>query len=202
MTELLLVFMTMSLLTVTPGPNNLLLAASGVQHGFRRSLPMLLGIVLGFPLLVLCVGLGLGPAFGAVPALKTVLKFAASAYLLYLAWQVATTKTIATTGEVSQPIGFFKMAGFQWLNPKVWSMAITVTSSVMIADTATVWGDVRGAVTAALIIMATTSIFNTAWLIAGALLRDWLNVGRRIVWFNRLMGVALAGFVVSLLLST
>jgi len=202
MTELLLVFMTMSLLTVTPGPNNLLLAASGVQHGFRRSLPMLLGIVLGFPLLVLCVGLGLGPAFGAVPALKTVLKFAASAYLLYLAWQVATTQTIATTGEISQPIGFLKMAGFQWVNPKVWSMAITVTSSVMIADTATVWGDVWGAVTAALIIMATTSIFNTAWLIAGALLRDWLNVGRRIVWFNRLMGVALAGFVVSLLLST
>lgn len=198
MTDLLIVFTTMSLLTVTPGPNNLLLAASGVQHGFRRSLPMLLGIVLGFPLLVLCVGLGLGPVFQAVPVVKTILKFAGSAYLLYLAWQVATTRTLATAGAASQPIGFLKMAGFQWLNPKVWSMAITVTSSVMIAGTI----DLRGAVTAALIIMATTSIFNTAWLLAGAMLRDWLNVGRRIVWFNRLMGVTLAGFVASLLLST
>ena len=196
MTELLIVFVTMSLLTVTPGPNNLLLAASGVQHGFRRSLPMLLGIVVGFPVLVLCVGLGLGPVFQAVPLIKTILKIAGSAYLLYLAWQVATTRTLATA-QASDSIGFIKMAGFQWVNPKVWSMAVTVTSSVMVTETI----DLRGALTAALIIMATTSIFNTAWLVAGALLRDWLNIGQRIVWFNRLMGVALAGFVVSLVLS-
>lgn len=197
MTDLFLIFITMSLLTVTPGPNNLLLAASGVQHGLRRSLPMLLGIVLGFPVLVLCVGLGLGPIFQAAPFFKTVLKLAGSVYLLYLAWQVATTTTLSAAQNDRQPIGFFKMAGFQWVNPKVWSMAVTLTSSVMATGTI----DIRGAVTAALIIMATTAIFNTAWLVAGALLRDWLNVGRRIVWFNRLMGVLLAGFVLSLLLS-
>ena len=197
MTDLFLIFITMSLLTVTPGPNNLLLAASGVQHGLRRSLPMLLGIVLGFPVLVLCVGLGLGPLFQAAPIFKTILKLAGSAYLLYLAWQVATTTTLSAAQNDRQPIGFFKMAGFQWVNPKVWSMAITLTSSVMATGTI----DIRGAVTAALIIMATTALFNTAWLVAGALLRDWLNVGRRIVWFNRLMGVLMAGFVLSLLLS-
>lgn len=197
MTDLLLVFTTMSLLTVTPGPNNLLLAASGVQHGLRRSTPMLLGIVLGFPVLVLCVGLGLGPIFQAAPLFKTVLKIAGSAYLLYLAWQVATTTTLSTGNDNREPIGFLKMAGFQWLNPKVWSMAVTVTSSVMAAGTI----DIAGAVTAALIIMATTAIFNTSWLVAGALLRDWLNTGQRILWFNRLMGLLLAGFVLSLLLT-
>ncbi|MGB1155299.1 MAG: LysE family translocator [Alphaproteobacteria bacterium] len=197
MSDLLIVFGTLSLLTVTPGPNNLLLASSGVQFGLRRSLPMLLGIVLGFPLLTLCVGLGLGPVFQAVPAVQVVLKVLAAAYLLLLAWQVATTRALADAASGAAPIGFLKMAGFQWVNPKVWSMAITVTSAVMVSDRI----DVRGAVLAALIIMATTSIFNTAWLVVGALLRDWLSIGQRIVWFNRVMGVLLAGFVVSLLLS-
>jgi len=198
MTDLLLIFGTLSLLTVTPGPNNLLLASSGAQFGLRRSLPMLLGIILGFPLLTLCVGLGLGPLFQAFPLIKSVLKYASAAYLLNLAWKVATTNTLGAAADANEPIGFFKMAGFQWVNPKVWTMALTVTTSVMATDQI----DVLGAIVAALIIMATTSIFNTSWLVAGALLRSWLNVGRRIVWFNRIMGLLLAGFVVSLLLST
>mgnify|MGYP002335664966 FL=1 len=198
MSELLILFTTMALLTVTPGPNNFLLATSGVQFGFRRSLPTLLGIVIGFPFLCLCVGLGLGPVFQAFPIIKTVLKFAGAAYLLYLAWRVAMTSTLASSSEASEPIGFVRMAGFQWVNPKVWSMAITATTTYMTSDRI----DVLGAVTVALVMVVTTGIFNTLWLVAGSLMRNWLSVGRRIVWFNRVMGLLLAGFVVLLLLSS
>lgn len=198
MSELLILFTTMALLTVTPGPNNFLLATSGVQFGFRRSLPTLLGIVIGFPFLCLCVGLGLGPVFQAFPIIKTVLKFAGAAYLLYLAWRVAMTSTLASSSEAAEPIGFVRMAGFQWVNPKVWSMAITATTTYMTSDKI----DVLGAVTVALVMVVTTGIFNTLWLVAGSLMRNWLSVGQRIVWFNRVMGLLLAGFVVLLLLSS
>ena len=212
MSELLILFTTMALLTVTPGPNNFLLATSGVQYGFRRSLPTLLGIVLGLPFLCLCVGLGLGPVFQAVPLIQTGLKFAGAAYLLYLAWRVATTtaapkaeseseaetESEAEATAATAPIGFVRMAGFQWINPKVWSMAITATTTYMASDRI----DIAGAFIVAAVMVVTTGVFNTVWLIAGTLMRHWLSVGHRLLWFNRGMGLLLSGFVVLLLLTS
>jgi len=124
----LLVFVVVTLFT--PGPNNAMLMASGLNFGFRRGLPHLWGVALGFAVMVLAVGLGLGAMFAAYPAVYTVLKYAGAAYLLYLAWQIATAGPIEEGGEArGRPITFLEAAAFQWLNPKGWVMAVGAVSA-------------------------------------------------------------------------
>jgi threonine/homoserine/homoserine lactone efflux protein len=129
----LLVFVVVTL--ITPGPNNTMLLASGLNFGFRRGLPHLLGVALGFGAMVLAVGVGLGAVFQAYPAAYTVLKYAGAAYLLWLAWQIATAGAIDEGGEArGRPITFLEGAAFQWLNPKGWVMAVgAVTTYAAVA---------------------------------------------------------------------
>src|SRR6185369_15635488 len=112
----LVLFCTVTLFT--PGPNNLMLMTSGLNFGFRRGVPHLLGVTLGFAAMVLIVGVGLGAVFEAWPRLYVALKYAGAAYLLYLAWQIAVSVPPAP-GETAggPPIGFLKAAAFQWINP-------------------------------------------------------------------------------------
>jgi threonine/homoserine/homoserine lactone efflux protein len=115
---------------ITPGPNNAMLMATGLNFGFRRGLPHLMGVALGFGVMVLAVGLGLGAVFAAYPAAYTVLKYAGALYLLYLAWQIATAGEIEADGEArGRPITFLEAAAFQWLNPKGWVMAVGAVST-------------------------------------------------------------------------
>jgi threonine/homoserine/homoserine lactone efflux protein len=124
----LLVFVVVTL--ITPGPNNAMLMTTGLNFGFRRGQPHLWGVALGFGVMVLAVGLGLGALFAAYPAVYTVLKFLGAAYLLYLAWEIATAGPIEDGGETSgRPIGFLEAAAFQWLNPKGWVMAVGAVSA-------------------------------------------------------------------------
>jgi threonine/homoserine/homoserine lactone efflux protein len=129
----LLVFVVVTLFT--PGPNNTMLLASGLNFGFRRGLPHLFGVALGFGAMVLAVGVGLGAVFQAYPAAYTLLKYAGAAYLLWLAWQIATAGTIDEGGEArGRPITFLEGAAFQWLNPKGWVMAVgAVTTYAAVA---------------------------------------------------------------------
>ncbi len=108
----------------TPGPNNLMLMASGARFGFLRTLPHLLGINFGFPLMVFLVGLGLSEIFVAYPVIKTVLKFFAAGYFLWMAWHLLGLK-VGEQGGTARPIGFFEAALFQWVNPKAWAMAVS-----------------------------------------------------------------------------
>ncbi|GJE03040.1 LysE family translocator [Methylobacterium isbiliense] len=111
--------------SVSPGPNNVMLAASGANFGFARTLPHMLGVALGFPLLLVAVGLGLGGVFAAVPALHLVLKVAGAAYLLYLAWRIASADGKAGPAErPARPLSFWQAAAFQWANAKAWIMAL------------------------------------------------------------------------------
>ncbi|MET0916969.1 MAG: LysE family translocator [Burkholderiales bacterium] len=124
----LALFCTVTLFT--PGPNNLMLMTSGLNFGFRRGLPHLLGVTLGFTAMVLVVGLGLGAVFVAWPLLYVALKYAGAAYLLYLAWQIAVSLPPAPgDASVGTPIGFLKAAAFQWVNPKAWVMAVGAVST-------------------------------------------------------------------------
>ena len=124
----LLLFVVVTL--ITPGPNNTMLMTTGVNFGFRRGLPHLWGVALGFGAMVLAVGLGLGAVFAAYPAAYTVLKYVGAAYLLYLAWQIATAGEIEADGEArGRPITFLEAAAFQWLNPKGWVMAVGAVST-------------------------------------------------------------------------
>ena len=113
----------------TPGPNNTMLMTTGLNFGFRRGLPHLWGVALGFAVMVLAVGLGLGAVFRAYPGAYTVLKYAGAAYLLYLAWQIATAGEIKEGAARGRPIAFLEAAAFQWLNPKGWVMAVGAVST-------------------------------------------------------------------------
>ena len=113
--------------SITPGPNNLMLMASGANYGFKRTIPHLLGVSLGFVFMALILGAGLVSLFETFPVTYQILKFIAVLYLFYLAWKIAnaTTNEAHSTGR---PFTFLQAALFQWVNPKVWAMAITTIS--------------------------------------------------------------------------
>ena len=115
--------------SITPGPNNVMLAASGLNFGFRRSMPHLLGVNLGFTLMIFLVGVGLGSVFQQVPQLYTVLKYVGAASLLYLAWKIATSGGMEDGAVSGKPMTFLQAAAFQWVNPKAWVMAVGVIAT-------------------------------------------------------------------------
>ena len=119
----------------TPGPNNIMLMASGLNYGFRRTLPHVAGVTLGFSFLVAVIGFGLGAVFAAYPVLHTILRYAGIAYLVYLAIVIAMSAP-AETGEGSKgrPMTFLGAALFQWVNVKGWVIAVgAVTAYAAIA---------------------------------------------------------------------
>jgi len=110
--------------SITPGPNNLMLMASGANFGFRRSLPHMLGISIGHSFMVTMIGLGLGQLFKAYPVAQLILQVASSAYLLWLAWKIANAAPPKEGEAKGKPFTFLQAAAFQWVNPKAWYMGI------------------------------------------------------------------------------
>ena len=108
--------------TITPGPNNLMVLVSGANWGLARTLPHIAGIAFGFPAMIIAVGLGLGVVFETMPGLKVFLKYAAFAYLLWLAWRIAQAGRPETSHVRARPLSFLEAVAFQWVNPKAWSM--------------------------------------------------------------------------------
>ena len=119
--------------TITPGPNNTMLLASGVNFGFRRTLPHVFGISAGVVLLMLCVGFGLGEAFRRFPALYLVLEIASIAYLLYLAWKIGTSGEVKLRKGERRPMKFHEAIAFQWVNPKAWMMVLTAVTTIHVS---------------------------------------------------------------------
>ncbi|MCI8212459.1 lysine transporter LysE [Pseudomonas sp. S25] len=186
--DLLLAFALFAFVTsITPGPNNMMLLASGVNFGFSRTVPHMLGISCGFFSLVLAVGLGLGAAFQTYPLLYTILRYVGAAYLLYLAWKIATSGPASdASGAESKPQTFMQAALFQWVNPKAWVMAVGAIST---------YTPLQGYFTNVVIISAVFALINLpsvgVWAGFGSLLRNalrdpfWLRV------FNGVMAVLL-----------
>ncbi|WP_423761838.1 LysE family translocator [Burkholderia sp. NLJ2] len=119
--------------SITPGPNNTMLLASGVNFGFRRTMPHLFGISIGVAILMLSVGFGLGEAFKRLPLLYTILEAASVAYLLYLAWRIGTSGEVKAHGAKPRPMTFIEAAAFQWVNPKAWMMVLTAATTVRLS---------------------------------------------------------------------
>lgn len=181
---------------ITPGPNNLMVTASGATFGFRRTLPHLLGITFGFPAMVVAIGLGLGAVFQQVPELHEALKFIGAAYLLYLAWRIATAERPTEGQSGSKPFTFVQAAAFQWVNPKAWVMgigAVTAFSSLELSPT-----------TNALIIAAAflvTAFPSTAiWAGFGTAIGRLLSSRRALRIFNLTLGTITALSVVLIFL--
>ncbi|WP_428674646.1 LysE family translocator, partial [Roseibium sp.] len=163
---------------VTPGPNNLMLMASGANFGFVRSAPHMLGVDLGFAFMVAMVGFGLAGILTAYPSLYSALKAVSLAYLLYLAWKIAGSAGIGEARPGARPMTFFQAAGFQWVNPKAWAMALTAV---------TVYAPDRNLAAVALISLVFFAIgLLTAglWVVTGREVRRWLTDTRRLRAFN------------------
>lgn len=184
--ELLIAFIAFAFVTsVTPGPNNMMLLASGVNFGVRRSVPHMLGISLGFMVLVIAVGLGLGQLFELYPALYSILRYAGGAYLLYLAWKIAGSGAPDTNGRAhGRPFTFIQAAAFQWINPKAWIMAIGAITTYTPQD-----GFLLNVLLIAALFAAVNCPSVGLWTVAGSLLRRWLDEPRVLRAFN--IGMAL-----------
>lgn len=172
--------------SITPGPNNTLILASGINYGVKRSLPHLLGIATGFPLMVVAVGLGLGGLFQQFPILQIILKIAGTLYLLYLAYKVATAPTKNIKISNAKPITFLQALLFQWVNPKAWTMAVSgVTAFTSDAHY------LLSVVTLAAAFILFGAPCTALWMLCGASLRNLLNNPRYLRIFNISMALLL-----------
>ncbi|HEX8601480.1 MAG TPA: LysE family translocator [Pseudoduganella sp.] len=117
--------------SITPGPNNIMLTSSGIWFGFRRSVPHMLGITIGFGVLLAICAMGIGALVMALPAAQLALRIAGSGYLLYLAWQLRNMNFDRQGEQAQRPMGFMAAAAFQFCNPKAWVMAITGSSAFL-----------------------------------------------------------------------
>ena len=184
---LLALFAFAAVSSVTPGPNNIMLMTSGVNFGFRRTIPHMLGIELGFGILLLAVGLGLGALIHAVPGLQLAMKVASAGYLLWLAWKIAFSKASGEQAAgVEKPITFFQAAMFQWVNPKAWAMALVAMGAYVSADAPFL--SILVITIAFLIVGIPTA---TIWTGFGIGLRQFLADPKRLRLFNLAMGLAL-----------
>ncbi|PWE48269.1 hypothetical protein DEM26_19015 [Thioclava sp. NG1] len=173
--------------TVTPGPNNLMLMASGANFGFRRTLPHMLGIAGGVSVMALLVGLGMIALFEAVPALSTILEVLSLGYLLWLALKIATAAPLDRQEANSRPMSFFQAAMFQWVNPKAWAMCLSAVTLYAPDGSFLSVAIVAGAF--ALVSFPSISVW--AWL--GTVVRRWLSNPFRLRVFNFTMAALLVG---------
>ena len=181
--DMLFPFSMFALVTsITPGPNNFMLLASGVNFGFRSSVPHMLGISSGFLVMVLAVGLGLAEVFSQFPWLYAVLKWAGAIYMLYLAWRIATSAPLETAPShrhLARPMSFWGAAAFQWINPKAWIMAVGAFSTYVPASS----GLLTIAGVAALFAVINLPSVGV-WTLFGSSLRHILQVRRNLLAFN------------------
>lgn len=193
--DLLLAFILFAFATAgTPGPNNMMLLASGANFGFRRTILHILGISVGLAVMVVAMGWGLSGLFRAVPVLHEILKWAGAAYMLWLAWKIGTATGVTDKTAGSRPMTFLEAAGFQWLNPKAWAMALGAV---------TTYAPEGGGPTAVLLVAGTFMLVgapcSAAWAGFGQGLRPFLDRPAALRAFNVTMAVLLVASLYPLL---
>lgn len=175
-----------AVMTGTPGPNNLMLMASGANAGFRRSLPHILGIAIGCQVILVCVALGLGQLLTRFPQGVTALRVGGALYLLYLAWQLVRTRDLKSDGYNAKPLTFMQAALFQWVNPKAWMMILTGVATFTQPQNFTL----SAAIVAGTFLIVGLPLISS-WNLFGAVLKNWLQQGQRLRGFNRAMAILL-----------
>ena len=170
----------------TPGPNNVMLASSGARFGVRRTLPHVLGVAFGFPIMLFPMALGLGAAFDQSPALREGLRIVGALVMLWIGWKVGTAGR-AEADDAARPFTFLMAVGFQWINPKAWAMAIAVIGGYMLGQAPVLEAFACAAV------FATLGLGSAlVWTTAGASIRRFLSTERRVRVFNGTMGLLIA----------
>jgi threonine/homoserine/homoserine lactone efflux protein len=175
-------------MSITPGPNNVMLTASGATFGFRRTIPHILGISVGFGAELLAVCAGLGAMFNHWPYLQTVLRWVGAAYLVYLGIKMLRGSGPANSRSSSRPVTFFEAAVFQFLNPKAWVMTITAATMFLPHE--------LGVLAAGAYMLFIMVVMNmpciAVWALFGSSLRRFLERPASRLGFNAAMAVALA----------
>jgi threonine/homoserine/homoserine lactone efflux protein len=181
--------------SITPGPNNLMLMASGANFGFWRTIPHMLGIALGFTLMVFLVGMGLAQVFDAYPVLHGILKVASVLYMFWLAWKIANAAAPKEGAPEGSPMTFLQAAAFQWVNPKAWAMALTAvtvyamgSSWIAVAAVALTFGAINGPAV-------------SLWTLLGQQMRRVLTNPSRLKAFNWTMAALLIASLYPILLT-
>ena len=174
--------------TFTPGPNNIMLMTSGANVGFKRTIPHMLGITLGFSAMLILVGIGLMSLFHAYPLTHDILKGLSVTYLLYLTYKIATSSKTEVKDDF-RPMSFLGAVAFQWVNPKGWSMALT---AITVYSSGGSWLEL--ALIAGIFCLANLPSV-TFWTAAGIQFQRWLTTSKRVKGFNY-------GMAALLLLST
>ena len=179
--------------SATPGPNNVLLTATGASVGVSRGLPVLFGIVSGFAVMIFVLAIGLGKFIVARPDVLEAVRYAGIAFMLWLSWKiasapVATAETGADRGATTPASGFWSAALFQWVNPKAWLVIASAIASFLQAGEESV----RQAMLFAVVFVIAGFLGCLPWLAFGAYIRRWLTAPRASRLFNALMGLILA----------
>lgn len=183
--------------SITPGPNNTMMLASGVNFGFARSVPHMVGITLGFCFMIVLMGFGLGEVFERYPILYTVLRYTGGAYMLWLAWKIfrSGAPRAAVPGIVqARPMRFTAAAAFQWLNPKAWVMALASITTYL---------PVEHSVPQLLALVGVMGVINMpstgSWALFGSSMRRYLQRPGFLRVFNTLAALALVASLYPLL---
>jgi threonine/homoserine/homoserine lactone efflux protein len=182
--------------SITPGPNTIMLATSGVNFGFKRTIPHSLGVYLGFLLMLTIVCFGLGELFIRFPVIQPLMKYAGSLYLLYLAWRIYQSSNISNV-NVAKPLTFIEAALFQYINPKAWILAGTIPSAFVLSSPVTTT-DIAFLVGGHALVSLPAIVF---WVVAGTQLKRFLSSPTALKAFNTVMALLLVATVAMILLS-
>ncbi len=186
----LLVFCTA--MSFSPGPNTTLSTALAANHGLKRALRFCLAVPTGWTLLMLACGLGLGALVAGVPVLRWGVKLAGVAYMLWLAWRLAGSRRMSEADSSRLDVSFSQGVGLQFLNIKAWMLALTLTAGWVVnagGQPAANPGQRLAIICTVMVLFAFSS--NFAYALAGSLLRQWLALGARLLWFNRVLALVL-----------
>lgn len=177
--------------SVTPGPNNIMIMTSGLNHGIKNSIPHLLGICFGFPVMVVLIGLGFSVVFKMYPLFHETLKMFGVIYLLYLAWLIASSSPSSLESKKSNPLSFIQAALFQWVNPKAWVMATGAVSAYTSIESDVFVQVIYIALTFFIVAFPCVGI----WLVFGVGLKKYLKSAMHQKIFNYSMAVLLVGSI-------
>lgn len=179
----------------TPGPNNLMITASGTNFGFWRSVPHMMGVTLGFPAMLIAMAFGLIQIFEAWPVLHVILRYAGAAYMIYLAYRIATSKSVGKAKAAEQPLSFIEAALFQWINPK----AVIFSLSALSMFTTPNGNFVEETTRLALVALLVSSTSISTWCLFGTAIRHLLKSPKALRLFNYTMAGALVASIALIL---
>ena len=188
----LLVFCTA--MSFSPGPNTTLATALAANHGLKKALRFCVAVPIGWTLLMLATGLGVGALVAGVPLLRWAVKLAGIGYMLWLAWRLSRTAQLAQVDVHRLRVGLAQGIGLQFVNIKAWMLALTLSAGWVVnagGQPAPNPGERLAIVCLVMMLFAFSS--NFVYALAGSLLRDWLARGERLRWFNRVLALVLVG---------